>query len=174
VPKSGTDPGRTRPGAVGMDLKCKRETTKSNRMNGEIYTGYKRNGKVVELNSKKPARSMKISCTSKRCGKLANRHCQELEESRRLKIFKKFWRANWEKKKMFVIGMVSKILTKANTTGLGSLSRRANTYKYFLKHDNFEESLQVCKLMFLNTLGLNEWMLHNWVRNATHGLPGKL
>ncbi|KAL4152815.1 hypothetical protein QTP88_000648 [Uroleucon formosanum] len=78
------------------------------------------------------------------------------------------------RKKIFVIGMVSVVLTKANTTGLGSLSRRTNTYKYFLKHEKFEEPLQVCKLMFLNTLGLNEWMLHNWVRNATHGLPGKL
>jgi hypothetical protein len=74
---------------------------------------------------------------------------------------------------MFVIGMVSKMSTKANTTRLGSLSRRENTYKYFLKHDNFEELLQVCKLMFLNTLGLNEWMLYNWVRNDTHGLPEK-
>ncbi|CAI6359890.1 unnamed protein product [Macrosiphum euphorbiae] len=155
-------------------IKWKRETTKNNRMNGEIYTGYKRNGKVVEHNSIKAARSMKKSCTSKRCEKLPNRHCQEFEESRRLEIFKKFWSATWEEKKMFVIGMVSKMLTKANTTGLGSLSRRANTYKYFLEHDHFEEPLQVCKLMFLNTLGLNEWMLHNWVRNATHGLPGKL
>lgn len=155
-------------------VKWKRETTKNNRMNGESYVGYKRNGTVVEHNAKKSARVLKNSCTSKRCEKLPNRYCQEFEESRRLKIFKKFWDATWEEKKMFVIGMVSTALTKANTTGLGNLSRRANTYKYFLKHEKFEEPLQVCKLMFLNTLGLNEWMLHNWVKNATHGLPGKL
>jgi len=56
---------------------------------------------------------------------------------------------------MFVIGTVSKNVAKADTTGLGSLSRRTNTYKYFLVLDNFGEPLQVCKLMFLNTLGLN-------------------
>lgn len=33
-------------------MKWKRETTKKNRMNGEAYIGYKRNGKVVEHNSK--------------------------------------------------------------------------------------------------------------------------
>lgn len=49
---------------------------------------------------------------------------------------------------MFVIGMVSTTSTNADTTGLGSLSRRANTYKYFLKHDKFDEPLQVCKLMY--------------------------
>jgi len=81
-----------------------------------------------------------------------------------LKIFKKFWDATWEEKKMFVIGMVSTVLTKANTTVLGSLNRRANTYKYFLKHEKFEEPLKVSKLMFLNTHGLNKWMLLNWVR----------
>lgn len=155
-------------------VKWKRETSKNNKMNGEVYTGYKRNGKVVEHNFKRPARVIKNSCTSKRCEKLSNRYCKEFEESRRLKIFEKFWNATWEEKKMFVIGMVSKNVAKADTTGLGSLSRRTNTYKYFLVHDNFGEPLQVCKLMFLNTLGLNEWMLHNWVRNATHGLPGKL
>lgn len=28
--------------------------------------------------------------------------------------------------------------------------------------------------MFLNTLGLNEWMVRNWVNTAVHGLPGKI
>lgn len=76
-----------------------KEKLKNNRMNGEMYTRYKRNGKVVEHNSIKPARFMKKSCTSKRCEQLPNRHFQEFEESRRLKIFKKFWNAIWEEKK---------------------------------------------------------------------------
>lgn len=62
---------------------------KENRMNQEAYTGYTRNGKVVEHNSKKP-RIMKITCNSKKREKLTNRFCQKFEESKRLKIFKKF------------------------------------------------------------------------------------
>ncbi|KAL4083888.1 hypothetical protein QTP88_029204 [Uroleucon formosanum] len=72
-------------------MKWKRKITKNNRMNGESYIGYKRNGVAVEHNAIKSARVLKQSCTSKRCEKLPNRYCQEFNESRRLKIFKKFW-----------------------------------------------------------------------------------
>jgi hypothetical protein len=40
-----------------------KEKLKNNRMNGEMYTEYRRNGKVVEHNFIKPARFMKKSCT---------------------------------------------------------------------------------------------------------------
>jgi len=62
---------------------------------------------------------------------------------------------------------------KRDTTGLGNESRRSNTFFYLLKYKN-SERLQVGKTMFLNTLGLNEWMVRNWVNTAVHGLPGKI
>ncbi|CAI6354739.1 unnamed protein product [Macrosiphum euphorbiae] len=66
--------------------------------------------------------------------------------------------------------MVTFTLRKRDTTGLGNESRRSNTFSYFLKHSSSE----VCKIMFLNTLGLNEWMVQNWTKQAIHGLPGKI
>lgn len=69
--------------------------------------------------------------------------------------------------------MVKREFTKRDTTGLGNLSRRLNTFKYYLKHEDFDEPLEICKKMFLNTLDINEWMLHNWIKQSTHGLAGK-
>ncbi|KAF0722495.1 DDE-1 domain-containing protein [Aphis craccivora] len=37
---------------------------------------------------------------------------------------------------------------------------------------NFD-SYAVCKTMFLNTLGINEWMVHNWLAFSNNGLPIK-
>jgi len=69
--------------------------------------------------------------------------------------------------------MVTSTLRKRDTTGFGNEIRRFYTFSYFLKHSS-SERLQVCKIMFLNTLGLNEWMVQNWTKQATRGLPGKI
>jgi len=111
---------------------------------------------VVEHNAKKPARVLIKSCSFKWRKQLPNRYCQEFEESKSLNIFKKFWKATWEEKKMFVIGMVSTVLTKAYTTVLGILSRKAKTYKYFLKHEKFKNLYKCISSCF-------KWMLLNWV-----------
>nr|CAI5833692.1 unnamed protein product [Callosobruchus analis] len=47
-------------------------------------------------------------------------------------------------------------------------SRRSSTYNYFLKIGH--ENKQVCKSMFLSTLGLNEWMVANWCSTAVNGM----
>jgi len=52
--------------------------------------------------------------------------------------------------------MFKKIPAKRDTTGLGNLSRRLNTYKYYFKYQDFEEPMEVCKKIFLNTLDMNE------------------
>lgn len=42
-------------------------------------------------------------------------------------------------------------------------SRRSDTYCFSTNN----ELKPVCKVMFLNTLGLKEWMVQNWVQNDT-------
>jgi len=69
--------------------------------------------------------------------------------------------------------MVKKVPTQRYATGLGVSSRRLNTIKYYFKHQDYEEPMEVCKKMFLNILDMNEWMLHNWLKESTLGLAGK-
>ncbi|XP_022160718.1 uncharacterized protein LOC111026860 [Myzus persicae] len=152
-------------------FKWKREVSKKKRMHGECYMGYSRNGKIVEHNKIRSERTMKPRCSSKKC--INSRYCQQFNEEMRSDIFKTYWSATWEEKNTYVTSMVTYTLRKRDTTGLGNESRRSYTFSYFLKH-NSSERLQVCKIMFLNTLGLNEWMVQNWTKQATHGLPGKI
>ncbi|VVC45497.1 Hypothetical protein CINCED_3A011375 [Cinara cedri] len=145
-------------------IKYKREVTKQKRISGEAYIGYRRCGKIVDHNTMRSKRIMKETCSSKKCQNLKNRFCQNFDEKLRRDIFKKFWSTTtWEEKKTFVISMVANTPRKSDTTGLGDESRRSNTFIYFLNHTNTER-LQVCKIMFLNTLGLNEWMVRNWIK----------
>jgi len=136
------------------------------------YIGYSRHGKKVEHDTDRNKRTLKATCSSKKCHSLKNRFCQLFDDDMRENIFNKYWQASWEEKKTFVTTMVTNTYRKRDTTGLGNESRRSNTFFYFLKY-NSSERVQVCKTMFLNTLGLNEWMVRNWVNTAAHGLPGK-
>ncbi|CAH1106773.1 unnamed protein product [Psylliodes chrysocephalus] len=47
-------------------------------------------------------------------------------------------------------------------------SRWSFTYEYFLRVEN--EVKQVCKKMFLSTLGLKEWMISHWCLENIHGM----
>jgi len=42
------------------------------------------------------------------------------------------------------------------------------SYKYHLRFEQLEQQ-QVCKKMYLNTLGLKESMVHNWLKKSSHG-----
>lgn len=150
--------------------KWKRETTKRLRMNGEEYIGYERNKSVVSHNVLRPPRNIQPTCLSLYCKKAKNRFCNTFDETQRLEIFVTFWKATWEEKKTLACSLVNKIKAKRSTKGNSDDSRRENTYEYNLKYKDFPP-VTVCKKMFLATLGLNECMLHNWIRESTNGLP---
>lgn len=76
----------------------------------------------------------------------------------------------WEEKKTLACSLVNKIKNKRSTKGNSDDSRRGNTYEYNLKYKDFPP-VKVCKKMFLGTFGLNENMLHNWIRESNNGLP---
>lgn len=121
-------------------------------MNGQEYIGFQRKGIVVSQDVQRPARKIQPTCESKFCIKAKNRFCQSFDANQRLEIFSTFWNSSWEAKKTFSCNMVTKVITKSNTTGCNDSSRRSNTYTYHLKYKDLP-ALQVCKKMFLGTLG---------------------
>jgi len=68
--------------------------------------------------------------------------------------------------------MVTKVVTKSNTTYYNDSSRRSNLYIYNLKYKDLSE-LQVCKKIILGTLDINEFILHNWLNDSNHGIKNK-
>jgi len=150
--------------------KWKRKISQRCRMNGQEYTGFQRKGNVVSQDVQRPTRNIQPICKSKFCIKAKNRFCQSFNENQRLNIFSTFWDSSWEAKKTFSCNMVTKMITKSNTTRCNDSTRRLNTYTYHLKYKDLP-ALQVCKKMFLGTLGMNEFMLHSWVNESNHGIP---
>lgn len=105
------------------------------------------------------------------CKKSKFRHCEQFTENQREEIFKQFWKSNWDEKKTYISNVVTKKVVNRSRV-LDENSRRQNTYNYHPKYQN-SDGLQVCKQMFLATLGVNEWMVHNWIKESTHGMPNK-
>lgn len=67
------------------------------------------------------------------------------------------------RKKVYKRSHVKKTKKKQLAVKERKESRRSGTFKYYLSTNN--ELKPVCKVMFLNTLGLKEWMVQNWVKN---------
>lgn len=120
------------------------------------YTKKKRNVR----SGKRNAREMGPMCTSKFCAASEIRKCEDFTQEDRRKLFKTFWSLPWKEKKIMVTELVQLEPTKKKT--IIWKSRRSFTFVYHLPLNN--EHVTVCKRFFLSTLGLNEWMATNWVR----------
>ncbi|XP_046806660.1 uncharacterized protein LOC124419864 [Lucilia cuprina] len=128
------------------------------RMIGKKYLGFSTIAKKIKQNRPKPQRKMGPKCSSKFCLKSKLRWCNLFEEDERKNIFEQFWKLSWEGKKMFVKSHVSELAT---TTKHSEKSKRYKTFIYKLSYKH--KLLQVCKLMFLSTLGINRSMAIGWV-----------
>lgn len=73
---------------------------------------------------------------------------------------------NWNERKTYVSCLCQLNPTKCNTTK-NNTSRRSSSILYFLKIGN--NKIQVCKTMFLQTLGLKEWAVGQWVIKSSGG-----
>ncbi|KAM7382990.1 hypothetical protein PAMP_002680 [Pampus punctatissimus] len=126
-------------------------------MEGKAYVSkQKKNGEVV---TKQP-REMGPRCTSNACKKASNRLCNEISEDTRKKVFDEFWqRMNWAQRKTYVAGEVDCDAVERSRAA-GSQSRRSVSLRYHLLVDGKRK--QVCKNMFLSTLGIGEWSVLNW------------
>lgn len=146
-----------------------REKSNLKRMKGDEYLGYTRtrDGKVFHNKIREP-KKLGPSCTSSKCIKYKNRFCNSIDFDTRNSIFQKFWKElDWDQKKK----LCNEFNEEKKNTGrkfVSGDSRRAFTYEYFLRVDN--ETKQVCKKMFLSTLGLKEWMVTKWCSDNTDGM----
>lgn len=131
------------------------------RMKGESYLGVvKKNNN--SLAAQKPPRSIGRTCESPLCKKSKARHCHKFSESRRLDLFEDFWKhMDWGQKRSYVLSLVDQISPKREVKKGGG-SRRSLTYVFYLKLDG--EKQQVCKNMFLSTLGISPNQFRGWLK----------
>jgi len=139
----------------------KRINAKNQRMHGKKYTGYHRQGKTVFQDIDRENRKVKPRCNSSVCRK--SKKCYLFSEEERSNLFECFWSTTWEVKKSYIINLVEKVDTKRKTKGEEADSRRSVSYKYHLRDENNKKQ-HVCKKMFLATLDLSDWMVHNWLK----------
>ncbi|XP_040900819.1 uncharacterized protein LOC121186208 isoform X1 [Toxotes jaculatrix] len=141
--------------------KWKQNKQKQLRMEGKAYLSKrKKDGEIV---TKQP-RAMGQRCTSNACKKASNRLCNEINEDARQKVFDEFWQhMNWAQRKLYVAGQVDRDPVE-RSRAVGSQSRRSVSLRYHLMVDGKRK--QVCKNMFLSTLGIGEWSVLNWAQEG--------
>lgn len=140
-------------------------------MLGEAYVGYTKRDGSVKQNAPRPARKLEEGCTNGAfCKKSTKRKCDVFTNDKRNEIFDLFWKMTWSQKKLYVLGLV--VYEPKKRCYVEGTSRRSGSYFYHLRLGN--TNIQVCKKMFLSTLGLKEKMVHNWItRSLNHGLTDR-
>lgn len=68
----------------------------------------------------------------------------------------------WDQKKIYITSLVKRELKKSTKKRTEEVSRRQGTINYSIRKAN-GEYVKVCKKMFLNTFGLGEWTVSNWI-----------
>nr|XP_046256744.1 uncharacterized protein LOC124065407 isoform X2 [Scatophagus argus] len=146
---------------VADPSKWKQNKQKQLRMEGKAYVSKrKKDGEIV---TKQP-RAVGPRCTSIACKKASNRLCGEINEEARNKVFDEFWqRMNWAQRKQYIAGQVDCDPVE-RSRAVGSQSRRSVSLRYHLMVDGKRK--QVCKNMFLSTLGIGEWSVLNWAQKG--------
>lgn len=139
--------------------KWKQNKQKQLRMEGKAYVSKrKKDGETV---TKQP-RAVGPRCTSNACKKATSRLCSEINEEARKKVFDEFWQhMNWAQRKRYVAEQVDCDPVERSRAA-GSQSRRSVSLRYHLKVDSKRK--QVCKNMFLSTLGIGEWSVLSWAQ----------
>ncbi|CAH2102069.1 unnamed protein product [Euphydryas editha] len=141
----------------------KKNVIKEKRMRGESYLGYARDSnKTITADIPRDERKIGPTCETNFCLKSSKRFCSLFSEDDRQNMFNNFWKEmDWTGKKSFVCSLVDKIPVKQKRSESG---KRPESLVYYLKLNG--EARQVCKKMFLNTLGLKERMVFNWVNQS--------
>ncbi|KAI4466736.1 hypothetical protein MML48_2g00006881 [Holotrichia oblita] len=134
---------------------------KYKRMRGLAYKGRGKCGKgKAVFHIPRSARKMLPRCNCKRSLKGKTLKCKEFSSQNRQEIFNAFWEImNWQERKHHIRGLVDVMPVKRKSLGE---SRRDSTFVLKLKKNGISHT--VCKKMFLNTLGIGEWSLHNWTK----------
>ncbi|XP_073982707.1 uncharacterized protein isoform X4 [Rhodnius prolixus] len=110
----------------------------------------------------KKARNMKPPCHCALSKTTDLYKCKIFTEAERAIIYHKFWKnLSWKKKKKFVDALVE----RSGKSGDG----RSGEDSCIFNLEKNGERYRVCRKMFLNTLGIGEWSLNNWLKNIHDG-----
>lgn len=132
------------------------------REKGLEYKGKKKENEVWKYNIQKPLRKIKPRCNCKLSGSNKTKiKCFSINEEMRNTIFQNFWKLSWEEKKVFVNTLLT-VKRTSGKRGKQSVSRRSTSTEYYLKQGY--GTIRVCKKMFLNTLGVGEIAIKQWVK----------
>jgi len=149
-----------------------KEIQKKKRMRGETYMGLKMNqdSGTKTYCVEKAGRLLCPRECSRKCNKSATKHCNQLSQNDRERIFEMFWKdLDWQQKRMYVNNHVERCGVMQRTTATPTTSRRQYSYVYCLTKGT--ERIAVCKNMFLTTLGIGEKTVYNWLNNSENGMP---
>lgn len=134
---------------------------KVRRLKGEEYTN--RGGKIVKEKSIGQPCKCRLKCFTK------------ISEQNRTKIHDKFWSLNsWDQRKQFVRSSVKMCdIKRYRPRNNNQEGRRKFSYAHHFDVNN--KFVEVCKVMFLNTLSLGEKFLRNSLKsnNSTIATPDK-
>lgn len=144
----------------------RRYEEKKRRMAGQSYLGFR----ISQPDRKwiqdvpKSERKMGPPCSSNLCTK-GIRGCEKFKEEKRLEIFNNFWNnLDWNSKKKYVRSLVEHVPPKRRRLKhKGEVSRKGSSKHYYLLLN--DDKVKVCRVMFLNTLGVKETMVRTWLEN---------
>ncbi|KAL1457152.1 hypothetical protein WDU94_001813 [Cyamophila willieti] len=137
---------------------------KENKKQRDLGLGHRETNKRHNL---KAPRFMKPKCTGKECMR-TGKSCNNFSDSIRNEIFSNYWEiGNLSLQREFITRHVrSKDKKRAYTAN--ETSRRKNTNEYALPLNSRLEP--VCKVMFLNTLGISETTMRTSLKNLETGV----
>ncbi|KAJ8317735.1 hypothetical protein KUTeg_005639 [Tegillarca granosa] len=141
------------------------------RMRGEKYLGVKKDasGKTRYCSQRSERILCEIGCGNNCRKGIGGRKCISFDEETRLNIFNSFWKdMTWKEKKVYTLSLINKKeLRNGNQMG-----RKKFSYQYFLKKGG--ERIQVCKKLFLSTLGLKEDMVYGWMSSENTNIENSI
>ncbi|XP_005109172.1 uncharacterized protein LOC101857281 [Aplysia californica] len=155
---------------LGFDRPRKRKASKpenwkkvkarKQREHGEAYEGRSKNKMTGKLEPK----YIREKTLGPRCPCMPDHKsnkCADFSEEERQEIFRLVWSMTELQRRLWVSEVVNAVSIKQRTVFHDS--RRTNTLVYNFKRNG--ERLRVCKTFFLETTGLRQWWVRNWVLN---------
>ena len=164
--KENSPPKKKSKKGQGQPEEWLRSRNKRRRMKGKSYQGVRLTEEGYKQDVEIEPRYMGLPCDSDYCYKSKYRHCDLFDEVTRQNIFDKFWSdMDWNQRKVYVASLVDIKKTKAPQA---EDSKKKNSMYYHLKLN--QEKKQVCKNLFLSTLGLGEWSVLAWLKESQYGI----
>uniref|UniRef100_A0A1A7XK27 E2F transcription factor 6 n=1 Tax=Iconisemion striatum TaxID=60296 RepID=A0A1A7XK27_9TELE len=137
------------------------KTYSLHRVQGNVPVRGEGNG--TKWKSRKPEQ-IGLRCLSTVCEKSAKLQCSYFREEDRERIFRNFWDVlNWDQRIQVVRSLVDVVPVQRRRGGVSG--RRDFTFHFNLRHG--EQRRRVCKVLFLSTLGVNEWFILKWVQGKS-------